>query len=82
MQRKRNTNLMGSSYHFVPVAVETSGTFGPEARSCFRDLGARIKHASGDKMAHNFLIQRISVAIQRGNCMAILGTMMLDTPPI
>ena len=81
-EKHKSYGFLGNSYHFVPVAVETSGTFGPEAKSFFRDLGARIKHASGDKMAHNFLIQRISVAIQRGNCMAILGTMMLDTPPI
>ena len=81
-EKHKSYGFLGNSYHFIPVAVETSGTFGPEARSFFRDLGTRIKHTSGDKMAHNFLIQRISVAIQRGNSMAILGTMMLDTPPI
>ena len=33
---------LDSSYHFVPVAVETSGVFGPKALSFFRDLSQRL----------------------------------------
>ena len=36
------------SHHFVPVAVETAGPFGPQASSRFQDIGKRIKMISGD----------------------------------
>ena len=35
--------LLGNSCHFVPIAIETSGVFGPEALSFLRELGRRIK---------------------------------------
>ena len=32
-----------------------------------------MKSSSGDPMAHRYLVQRISVAVQRGNTAAVLG---------
>ena len=32
-EKHKSYGFLGNSYHFVPVAVETSGTFGPEAKS-------------------------------------------------
>ena len=49
---------------FVPVGVETSDVFGPQAASFFKDLGRRLRNVSGDPLSHTYLIQRISVAIQ------------------
>ena len=59
----------------MPVAVETMGVFGPEARSFLRELGHRIANATQDPLSHLYLRQRISVAVQslRGNTAAILG---------
>ena len=34
--------LLGNSYHFVPIAIKTSGVFGVEALSFLRELGRRI----------------------------------------
>jgi len=64
------------SHHFVPVAVETMGVFGPKTRSFLRDLGHRIANATQDPLSNLYLRQRISVAVQRGNAAAILGTSM------
>ena len=44
-ERKKKVKYahLENSHHFVPVAVETLGVFGSEARSFFKDLGGRIK---------------------------------------
>ena len=44
-ERKKKVRYahLENSHHFVPVAVETLGVFGSEARSFFKDLGGLIK---------------------------------------
>ena len=75
-QRKRTKYAeLEASHHFVPVAIETTGVFGPEALQFLRELGHRLKSESGEAQSFHFLQQRISVAIQRGNAAAVLGTM-------
>ena len=58
----------------VSVAVETLGVFAVEARSLFKDIGWRITMATQDPRFHEYLVQRIAVAVQRGNVAAVLGT--------
>ena len=67
-----------SSYHFVPVGIETSGVFGPQAAAFLHDLGRRLKTATQEHEALNYLLQRISVAVQRTNYVAIRGTLSID----
>ena len=57
---------MDPSHFFQPVAVETLGTFGPETFTFLKELGYRVKRATGEKRSFSFLIQRMAVAIQRG----------------
>ena len=64
------------SHYFVPVAVEALGVFGPEAHSFLQALGHRIANATQDQLSNHYLRQGISVAVQRGNAAAILGTDM------
>ena len=66
--------LLGNSYHFVPIAIETSAVFGPEALSFLRELGRRIKAETGEPRSLQFLLLGIAVAVQRGNTAAVLGT--------
>jgi hypothetical protein len=47
------------------------GTFGEEALALVHDLGKRLRESSGDGRETTWLIQRISVAIQRGNAASI-----------
>ena len=66
---------LDSSYLFIPVAIETCGTFGPEAKKFLQDLRRRLKRATLEDKAHQYLVQRISVAVQRGNAASVLGSM-------
>ena len=68
---------LNSTHHFVPVAVETSGVFGPEDMTFVRELGHRVRAVTGEPRSLQFLLQGTAVAIQRGNVAAVLGTSSL-----
>ena len=78
-RKKQKYSHLNSSHHFVPVAVETLGVFGCEAHTLFRDISCRIFSVTQDPLAHQYLIQRVVVAIQRGNAAAVLGTISYGT---
>jgi len=63
------------TYDFVPIAIETLGALGSDAAVFFKDLGARVLAVTKERRAPEFLMQRISVAIQRGNAACIYGTL-------
>jgi hypothetical protein len=63
-----------NQYIFCPFAVETLGTFGDEALQLVSELGGRLRNTTGDAREKTWLIQRISVAIQRGNAASVLAT--------
>ena len=74
---------LAATHHFIPVAIESTGVFGPQAHAFFRELGRRIKEETGEPLSLHYLHQRIAVAIQRGNAAAVLGTSPPgDTDPI
>ena len=56
------------------MAVETLGVWGPGALELIGELGRRLAVSSHDPRATSFLKQRISIAIQRGNALAVMGT--------
>ena len=59
----------------MPVAVETLGVWGPSAIALCADIGGRLASESGDSRSLAFLQQRISLAVQRGNAAAGIGTL-------
>ena len=59
---------------FEPVAIETSGAFGPSTRVFLEELGGRLKRVMGEANARSYLYQRLSMAVQRGNAASIMGT--------
>ena len=68
--KKRKTEKyahLSVSHHFMPFAVETSSVFGSEALSLLDDVDGRIRAETGEPRSFQFLLQGISVAIQRGN---------------
>ena len=74
-ERKRHKyTCLSATYCFVPVAIETFGALGETAIDFLRDLGRRIAKVTGERRATEFLLQRISCAIQRGNAACVLGT--------
>ena len=64
---------------FVPTAIETLGTWGSAGLSFVNELGRRISAVSGDARATDFLKQRLSLAVQRGNAASVLGTMVPES---
>ena len=68
-KRQKYAHLMFSHY-FILIAVETLGLFKKEARSFLKEFGQCRRASSGNPLAHLYLFQRISVAVQRGNAAA------------
>ena len=60
---------------FIPVAVETFGSWGQIGLKFIKDLGTRIADRTGEKRSTAFLFQSISMAVQRGNAASVLGTL-------
>src|SRR6266516_256307 len=73
-KRAKYAQLVSSpDYQFMPVAIETLGVWGPSAIELCREIGSRVANLSGDPRSHAFLIQRLSLAVQRGNAASITG---------
>ena len=67
-----------STHVFVPLAFETLGAWGEQARVFVVQLGRLITGVTGDVRETDFLRQRLSIAIQRGNALAIRGSLGLQ----
>ena len=63
-----------SSHIFTPIAIKTSGAIGPSTRGFLKELGLRLKRVTGEANSTQYLLQRLSVAVQRGNAASIMGT--------
>ena len=73
-KRAKYANL-DPSHLFQPVAVETSGAFGPDTFDFVKELGRRISRTTGESRSFPFLIQRLAVAIQRANSACVVGSL-------
>ena len=74
-ERKRSFySGITARHRFEPVAVETTGVFGKSTSKFIAELGRRIAAKTGEKRETEFLRQRISLAIMRGNAASILAT--------
>ena len=80
--RKMKYANLQSSHLFVPVAIETAGVFGQEALAFLQELGHRLWVKTGESLSHHHLLQRIAVAMQRGNTATVLGTMTVPNNDI
>ena len=64
---------LAPTYLFTPVAMETMGAIGPESRAFLRELGRRVQLESGEANSTTYLLQRLSMAVQWGNAVAIMS---------
>ena len=60
-------------FHFVPIAVETSGVLGPQSLRFLKDVGRMAARERHEPRECEWLLQRISLAIVRGNAHSILA---------
>ena len=54
--------------------VETAGAMGTDVLDFFADIGSRVKAVSNEAESLLFILQQVSVALQRGNAASVLGT--------
>ena len=65
---------LSETYTFLPIAIETFGPINHEGADFLSTLGGQIFSLTRDNREHSFLLQRISIAIQRFNAVCIRGT--------
>ena len=69
---------IAQTHLFCPIAIETSGVFGPVASAILHDLAPHIKDVSKELNSRAYLFQKISVAVQRDNAASVMGCAGLD----
>ena len=65
---------LSATHTFIPLAFETLGPINSKGISFLGELGRRLATRSGDKRETAFLFQRLSIAVQRFNSIAIHGS--------
>lgn len=75
-ERRKHSNYIDlkCNYNFTPLAFETLGAVGPETMSFLKKLGKLMKKNTGETRSLDHLLQRVSIAIQRGNAICIRDT--------
>ncbi|KAJ4449385.1 hypothetical protein ANN_00784 [Periplaneta americana] len=68
------------NYNFVLFAVETFGPWNHDAKVLVSQIGKILISITGDRRCTTYLRQRLSIAIQRGNAMSVLGTLPESSP--
>ena len=69
---------LATSHACVPIAVETGGSWNAQAIEFVQDLGRRISEVTNEPLETQFLFQRLSMAVQRGNSIAYKSTFPAD----
>ena len=80
-ERRKYSNMDPNMYLFAPVVIETSGVFGQQTLSFLKDHVCCVRKVSGEVLSFSYLIQRLTVAVQRGNADSVLGTFASDDLP-
>ena len=71
-RKKSKYASLTDRYIFQPIAIETAGVFGPSTLTFLKSLGSRIATERGNPREAEYLIQRLSLAVIRGNAQAVL----------
>jgi hypothetical protein len=66
------------SHDFLPIAFETLGPLNAAAATFIASLGKRISFVTGDARESAFLFQRLSMTLQRFNCVALHDSFVSD----
>lgn len=55
------------------MAIETVGAYGPKGIKLIKQNGKKIQDATSEKLSTFYLFQSISMAIQKGNAVYVMG---------
>ena len=72
-RKQRKYQALEQQFIVQPIGFETMGSWEAGAKAFLTDVGHRVKQATG-KRAMEFLRQRVSIGIQRGNAASVMGT--------
>jgi len=73
-KKKSKYSSLPSLYDFTPIAVKTLGAVGESAMDFVQELGRRIANTTVEPRCFTFLMQHLSVTVQRGNAVCTTGT--------
>ena len=65
---------LAKTHHFVPIAIVTGGAWNELAFEFITELGRRISGVTQKPRESQFLFQRLSISLQRGNAVAFKNT--------
>ena len=65
---------LANSHIYVPVAIETAGTWNNRAVELVQELSRRMTDVTEDTRDTTYLFQRLSVALQLGNAVSFHST--------
>jgi hypothetical protein len=68
---------LANSFEVSPVAVEAYGAWGPQGLDLIREIGRRVAEVTGEPRSTGYLVQAISMAVQRGN-----AAMVIESIPV
>ena len=77
-RKQRKYEQLENKFIVQPVGFETMGSWDAGAKAFLKDIGTRVRRATGNHRAMEFLRQRVGIEIQRGNAAAVMGT--VDNP--
>ena len=60
-------STLATTHHCVPISVETGGPWNPESYEFIAELGKKISQSTLEPLETQFLFQRLSIPLQRGN---------------
>ena len=72
--KKTKYAVIEQSHIFMPVAVETFGSWHSDSLNFLKELGRRISTITLDTRKTVFLLQQISIAVQHGNAASFKGS--------
>jgi len=73
-KKKSKYSSLPPLYDFTSIAVETLGAVGESALDFLQELGRCIASLTAEPRSFLFLMQRLSVAVQRGNAVCVTDT--------
>ena len=71
-RKVKKYDCLKTMYEVEPIGLETSGAFGHNAQKIVRKIGDKISAITGEKKSQEYLVQSLSIALQRGNARCIM----------
>ena len=78
--KERKYQELTRQYEFIPIVLESHGPMCEKANKFIGQLGRQMELRSGEPRSTEFLRQSISIAVQKGNALSVMGTIGEGNP--